>query len=536
MQISHRLFFILYLVAVSFFLISGIQGSMLLDWDENIYAEASKQMLIRQDYLNIYINDAPFAEKPPFFFWMQAVSYHLFGVNEFSARLPSAFVGILMAFVLIYFGKKLVSFKLGVFWSLIFTTSLLTSILAKSAVIDHTFNFFITIGAFSLYFYDQSWKFQKWKWLFVASVAMGLAVLTKGPLGGVIPLVAFLSYKVFDRSSKILLSHFLFCAGISLSIATCWYWINWFVYGSEFLQRFIEFQIKLFSQSLEGHQGPFYYHILVAILGFAPWSFFLLGFQKKMICKGFSMRGMMILCLGWVAFVLLLFSFVQTKLPHYSASIYIPLSFIAALILYQYDEKLMTIKKRRMMLGLAFFALIFTAFPFVFLQYAQDYQIQLATKIENIQTHLIYVLSIVVFCLFITAIILLKHEELKKMCVVIFCAIFLFTFNVWHFLLPVYATLTQKNMIDLVKEGHQKGKLVFYRYVSFAALFYGEKPIEMLHTYKFEGNPNVLNQKRDFDIFVLTSSEHATKLQQEHPLVKPYKKVGNWFMGIIDQK
>ena len=527
---------LLYLTIVSFFLMSGIQVPMLLDWDENIYAEASKQMLIRQDYLNIYINDAPFAEKPPFFFWMQTLSYHLWGVNEFSARFPSALIGIFMALLLIYFGQKLVAFKLGLFWSAVFITSFLPSILAKAAVIDHTFNFFITIGAFSLYFYDQSLKFQKWKWLIIASIAMGLATLTKGPLGGVIPLASFIIYKIFYRSSKIAFSHFLVCSLVSLSIATCWYWINWIIYGSEFLERFIEFQLKLFSQSLEGHQGPFYYHLIIAIFGFAPWTAFLLGFQKTLLNKKFYAREIIILCLGWIAFVLVLFSLVQTKLPHYSASIYIPLSLLVALILYQYNQKLMIIKKVRIIIGLSFFAISLTSLTFIFPKLVKDYQPQFGVQIENIQTHFIYGLGLLSFFLFMIAIILLKYHQIKKMCVTIFLAMIVFTWNIWHFLLPVYAELTQQGMIDLVRKGHQKGKLIFYRYVSFAALFYGEESIEMLHTYKFKGDSNLLNQKGNSDIFVLTSSEHVQRLQKEHPLVKPYRRVGNLFMGVIDKK
>ena len=536
MRISHYFFIGLYLLIVAGFLLSGIHLPMLLDWDENIYAEASRQMVLRQDYLNIYINNAPFAEKPPFFFWLQSLSYHLFGINEFSARFPSAFIGLLMTLVLIMFGQKLLNLQFGIIWSAVFATSLMPSILGKAAVIDHTFNFFITIGAFSLYFYDQSQAYQKWKWLIFASIAMGLATLTKGPLGGVIPLVAFISYKFFYRLPKVPLLHFGFCSVVSLSIATCWYWINWLLYGSSFLERFIEFQTKLFSQSLEGHQAPFYYHFLVAILGLAPWSAFLLGFQKSMFFKQDLFKQLLILCLGWILFVLILFSFVQTKLPHYSASIYIPLSLLVAVILYQYIHKVATIKRWQIITLLIFWTLVLSALPAIFPQLVQEYQSQFGVKIESIETGMIYGLGMITFCLLISAIFLIQYEKIKHACLAIFFAMVIFTYNVWNFQLPIYAVITQQTMIDLVKEAHQKGRLVFYRYVSFAALFYGKQPIEMLHTYKFVGHTDILNQQSDTDIFVLTSSEHIEQLQKEHPLVKPYKQIGHLFMGVVSQK
>ena len=69
-------------------LFPGLDAAELIDWDENIYAEASRQMVLRDDYLNIVINGHPFAEKPPFFFWLQSFSYHLFGIDQGMSQEP----------------------------------------------------------------------------------------------------------------------------------------------------------------------------------------------------------------------------------------------------------------------------------------------------------------------------------------------------------------------------------------------------------------------------------------------------------------
>ena len=79
----------------------------------------------------------------------------------------------------------------------------------------------------------------------------------------------------------------------------------------------------------------------------------------------------------------------------------------------------------------------------------------------------------------------------------------------------------------MVEEVYEKDrKLVFYRYVSFAALFYGQRPIEMLHTYKFPGNPEILNHPPEEDLYVITENKHKEKLQREHPLVEFVKDHG----------
>jgi len=95
-------------------------------------------MVERDNYLNIYINDYPFAEKPPFFFWEQAASYHLWGINEFAARFPSVLAGLVMVIFCFEVGRRIRDQYLGTIWSLVYLTSLLPGVFARSAVIDHT--------------------------------------------------------------------------------------------------------------------------------------------------------------------------------------------------------------------------------------------------------------------------------------------------------------------------------------------------------------------------------------------------------------
>ena len=69
--------------------------SHLFDWDEINFAEAAREMIVTGNYSLVLINYEPFWEKPPLFFWLQALCMNLFGINEFSARLPNAIAGAL---------------------------------------------------------------------------------------------------------------------------------------------------------------------------------------------------------------------------------------------------------------------------------------------------------------------------------------------------------------------------------------------------------------------------------------------------------
>ena len=89
----------------------------------------------------------------------------------------------------------------------------------------------------------------------------------------------------------------------------------------------------------------------------------------------------------------------------------------------------------------------------------------------------------------------------------------------------------QDPMLKMVKDSINKNQpIVFYRYVSFAALFYGRVPITMLHTYKFPGDPEILNQNPKKTISIITTKSHIKDLVKEHPLVKYVKENGKFVM------
>ena len=520
------------------FLFPSLGTLPLIDWDENIYAEASRQMVLRGDYLNVFINDYPFAEKPPFFFWMQALSYHLWGVSEFAARFPSAVSGMLMILWCYAVGRRLSGPRLGMLWAVMYLTALMPSILARSAVIDHTFNLWISVATFLLYAYDRILQQQSplkvlpspWVPLLGASVAMGVAVMTKGPLGGVIPLVAFASYKLFSGNPRVPWLHFLVCGAVSLTIASSWYLMNWVIYGTEFIQGFIQFQLNLFTRPLESHSGPWFYHLGVAVLGLLPWTAFLLQNPRLLWNSGRPHdRALLRMSLGWFVFVLVLFSVVQTKLPHYSASFYVPLTLVAAMLTDRSLEQ-----RRRfptsvgwgvlvLMGGLA--VLSFYVLPQEGNRFLQERVPDLGLSWDpQVQTFGIGFATGVL----IAALLLLRRQVLQGVAVLA-VSMLLWTQALWLFHMPQVLGFVQTPMLTLLEEAHrQNQRVVFYRYVSFAALFYGDQPIEMLHTDKFPGNPEVLDLPQEVDLAVITQLKHEESLLRDHPRVRLVRRLGDF--------
>src|ERR1700743_2774477 len=84
----------------------------LFDWDEINFAEISREMIKLHDYTRVYVDFKPFWEKPPMFFWMQSTVMKVFGVNEFSARLPNAICGIFTLIAVYVVGSRIYDRKL----------------------------------------------------------------------------------------------------------------------------------------------------------------------------------------------------------------------------------------------------------------------------------------------------------------------------------------------------------------------------------------------------------------------------------------
>jgi len=88
---------------IAFFYQLGNIG--LIDKTEPMFVEAARQMVITGDWLTPYWNDATRFDKPPLIYWLMAISFKIFGINEMAARLPSALFGlltVLLVFYLIY--------------------------------------------------------------------------------------------------------------------------------------------------------------------------------------------------------------------------------------------------------------------------------------------------------------------------------------------------------------------------------------------------------------------------------------------------
>jgi 4-amino-4-deoxy-L-arabinose transferase-like glycosyltransferase len=343
-------------------------GNMhLFDWDEINFAEAAREMIVTGNYSQVQINFEPFYEKPPLFFWLQVLSMKVWGINEFAARFPNAVFGVITILTLYLIGKNYKNSRFGLLWALMHLSALLPHFYFKTGIIDPVFNYFIFFSLYCLTRLIDNANVHAVHWALIGGMCAGLAILTKGPIGILLPGLTFFVYWIKVGCKRIISWHLLILFGLtSLLIPFFWFGYQTYKDGGIFIKAFVRYQIELFNQPVAGHGQPFYYHFILVFLGCFPASILALGsFNKpKFIgnCKLFPIMQI----LFWV--VMVVFSLATTKIVHYSSMAYFPISFLAAHYLYNIDQKL-TVPSQAMRSALIsvgiFVAVLFIGLPLV---------------------------------------------------------------------------------------------------------------------------------------------------------------------------
>jgi 4-amino-4-deoxy-L-arabinose transferase-like glycosyltransferase len=302
----------------------------LFDWDEINFAESAREMLITGNYARVQINFQPFWEKPPLFFWMQSVCMNLFGINEYAARLPNAIFGIISLLTVFEIGRILKSKLFGFLWAICLAGSFLPHVYFKSGIIDPVFNFFIFLSVWFIYRAVQT--NHALKPTILSGLFAGLAILTKGPVGLLIPILTITVFVAIGKFRYFPPFKIIALWGLTaLIVSLAWFGPETIQNGPWFLEAFFRYQIRLFSTPDAGHGQPFYYHFVVVLIGCFPMSAF--GFAH-LIKKGEALTKetnftIWMKILFWI--VMILFSLVTTKIVHYSSLAYLPLAFMAAI-------------------------------------------------------------------------------------------------------------------------------------------------------------------------------------------------------------
>lgn len=235
-------------------------------WDEAIYANNAVEMYFNGDMLVLHNDEKPsyYNIKPPFVIWLQAFSTSIFGISEFSIRLPSALAGIGIGLLLLWYSVRILhDLRIGILSLLILAgcSGYFRSHVIWSGDLDAVLVFFTTaysLLVFSLLFKDRS---SLWYYIGIA-VCSFLAYFSKS-IAGWIPILGLFLGVALDYNGKKILSKpsIYVVAFMSLFLVVGYYFVRGFD-DPVYLEAFYNSELKRFTHNVAPWlNGPWYYYI-----------------------------------------------------------------------------------------------------------------------------------------------------------------------------------------------------------------------------------------------------------------------------------
>jgi len=337
----------------------------LIDRDEPRFAEASREMIERNNYIVPSFNNQLRLDKPPLTYWAQVASYRIFGESDFAARFPSAIAAALTAVLILVWGRRMGSEKLGWCAAIVFTLSLQTFVHAKAAVADMWLVLFMTLAHWAGFELIQrrtpnaqhstpnskklnqtsNLKPQTSIWWLTFYISLALGFLAKGPIAWT-PLLTVTVVISYARDWQ-LSRRFKFVGGVLLMLVVVAVWgIPALIQtrGEFFSVGIGRHVVSRSFTTLEGHGAsslgmyvlllPFY--LVTVFISFFPWSIKLPWLIRKLrrrektgvmqLRQGYARQGdaahggLLIdtYLLAGIAIIFVIFTLVSTKLPHYT--------------------------------------------------------------------------------------------------------------------------------------------------------------------------------------------------------------------------
>lgn len=313
--------------------IQYLGGLPLIDPDEGRYAEIPREMLERSDFITPTLNYVKYFEKPPLLYWINAASLKLFGLNEFGARFPSAFCGLLTVLATYVLARRLYGRRTALLSAVILGTSIGFVLQSRIILTDMLLTFCLTgaLGAFIIAAQREGKRSQEVPY-FLFYLFCALATLAKGLIGLVFPGGIVFWYLLISKRWR-LLKEMKFLPGFLLFLAVA---APWFIIVSlrnpEFARFFfIHEHFERFTSTVHGRYQPVWFFLPVLFATMLPWSCYIpsalaRAWKNRHFEEG---KGGLFLVI-WTVVIFLFFSKSNSKLIPYILPIFPPLAIMIA--------------------------------------------------------------------------------------------------------------------------------------------------------------------------------------------------------------
>jgi 4-amino-4-deoxy-L-arabinose transferase-like glycosyltransferase len=298
-------------------LFANLGGAGFFEPDEGRNAEKAREILLLNDWVTPHHNFLPTLDKPMGFFWPVALSFKLFGFSEWAARLPSTLAALGCLLLVYQFAQRQWGVQQALWSCLILVTSLGFFIFARLVIFDMSLTFFVTLALLSFFSAARAEEPRQRSFhCVVMYAALGAGTLIKGAVAVVIPGVVAVAYLLLTRQWS-LVPRFQPARGALLYFIIVVPWYFWSeIRNPGYLRYFFQEEhfVRYTTAEFERSRA-WYYLIVVAAVGFFPWSGLLLETARDAWRKRCDDTNQFLVL--WTLLPVLFFSFSQSQLPQY---------------------------------------------------------------------------------------------------------------------------------------------------------------------------------------------------------------------------
>ncbi|MBI3901895.1 MAG: glycosyltransferase family 39 protein [Nitrosomonadales bacterium] len=311
------------LLAVAVIWFGNIEYRKLIKPDEGRYAEIPREMVASGDWVTPRLNGLKYFEKPPLQYWATATAYTVFGEHQWTSRLWVALTGFAGLLLVCFAGTRLFGREAGLYAAVLLGGSQLYALMAHIDTLDMGVTFFITLGIAGLLLGQQEGADARTRrnWMYLAWIAMALAVLSKGLMGFILPGAALFLYSLVQRDIRVWLRmHWGVGLLLFFAITAPWFYLVMKA-NPEFFQKFFIYEhYTRFTTKELGRYQPWYYFVPVLLFGMLPWTILMFDTLSRTwknsarSDKAFNPERFLLV---WAVFIYLFFTKSGSKLPSY---------------------------------------------------------------------------------------------------------------------------------------------------------------------------------------------------------------------------
>lgn len=306
----------------------------LVPTDEGRYAEMAREMVATGDWITLRLNGIKYFEKPPLQNWMNAITFSLFGLGDWQARLWTGLCGLIGIIATAITAYKLYSRRVAISAALILGSSFYWAAMGHINTLDMGLSGMMTLALCGLLWAQQDGasSSQQRNGMLLCWAGMALATLSKGLIGVVLPGAVLVIYTLWTRDFSLWLRLHL-SKGLLLffAITAPWFILVWQANPEHPHFFFIHEHFQRFTSTVHKRGGAWYYFFPLLIIGIVPW----LGLLLQSLFSGlkrepgqFQPKKMLVI---WAAFIFFFFSISGSKLPSYILPIFPALAILIAL-------------------------------------------------------------------------------------------------------------------------------------------------------------------------------------------------------------